>query len=76
LGLAKRYVAARNGFLFYGNDIDDTTSPLEAGLGWITKFTKEFTAKSILEKQKAEGVKNKLVGFESAIKAFPVTTMK
>src|SRR5687767_13712018 len=52
------------GFCLYGNDIDDTTSPLEAGLGWITKFTKEFTAKNILEKQKAEGLKSKLVGFE------------
>ena len=52
------------GFCLYGNDIDDTTSPLEAGLGWITKFTKEFTAKDILEKQKAEGIKRKLVGFE------------
>ena len=52
------------GFCLYGNDIDDTTSPLEAGLGWITKFTKEFTAKNILEKQKGEGVKRKLVGFE------------
>jgi glycine cleavage system T protein len=40
------------GFCLYGNDIDDTTTPLEAGLGWITKFTKEFTARSILEKQK------------------------
>lgn len=52
------------GFCLYGNDIDDTTSPLEAGLGWITKFTKNFTAREILEKQKAEGVKRKLVGFE------------
>jgi aminomethyltransferase len=50
------------GYCLYGNDIDDTTSPLEAGLGWITKFTKEFTAKSILEAQKAEGIKRKLVG--------------
>src|ERR1700754_2941590 len=40
------------GFCLYGNDIDDTTSPLEAGLGWITKFTKDFTAKDILEQQK------------------------
>ena len=40
------------GFCLYGNDIDDTTSPLEAGLGWITKFTKDFTARNILEKQK------------------------
>lgn len=52
------------GFCLYGNDINDTTTPLEAGLGWITKFTKDFTAKSILEAQKAEGVKRKLVGFE------------
>jgi aminomethyltransferase len=59
------------GFCLYGNDIDDTTSPLEAGLGWITKFTKEFTARSILEKQKAEGVKRKLVGFEMIDKGIP-----
>jgi aminomethyltransferase len=59
------------GFCLYGNDIDDTTSPLEAGLGWITKFTKDFTAKSIFEKQKAEGVKRKLVGFEMTDKGIP-----
>ena len=59
------------GFCLYGNDIDDTTSPLEAGLGWITKFTKAFTAKGILEKQKAEGVKRKLVGFEMIDKGIP-----
>ena len=59
------------GFCLYGNDIDDTTTPLEAGLGWITKFTKEFTAKNILEKQKAEGVKRKLVGFEMIDKGIP-----
>ena len=59
------------GFCLYGNDIDDTTSPLEAGLGWITKFTKEFTAKNILEKQKADGVKRKLVGFEMNDKGIP-----
>lgn len=52
------------GYCLYGNDIDDTTSPLEAGLGWITKFTKEFTNRAYLEKQKAEGVTRKLVGFE------------
>jgi aminomethyltransferase len=52
------------GFCLYGNDIDDTTSPLEAGLGWITKFTKDFPSKEFFEKQKAEGVKRKLVGFE------------
>lgn len=52
------------GFCLYGNDIDDTTSPLEAGLGWITKFTKDFTARPILEAQKAAGLSRKLVGFE------------
>ena len=52
------------GFCLYGNDIDDTTSPLEAGLGWITKFTKDFTNKAYFEKQKAEGLSKKLVGFE------------
>ncbi len=52
------------GYCLYGNDIDDRTSPLEAGLGWITKFTKDFTAKDILLKQKEEGLKQKLVGFE------------
>ena len=52
------------GFCLYGNDIDDTTSPLEAGLGWITKFTKDFTNKAYFEKQKADGVTQKLVGFE------------
>jgi aminomethyltransferase len=51
------------GFCLYGNDIDDTTSPLEGGLGWITKFTKDFTARPILEKQKAAGLTRKLVGF-------------
>jgi aminomethyltransferase len=59
------------GYCLYGNDIDDTTSPLEAGLGWITKFSKEFTAKQILEKQKAEGVERKLVGFEMQEKGIP-----
>jgi aminomethyltransferase len=54
------------GYCLYGNDIDDTTSPLEAGLGWITKLNKpsSFIAKEILEKQKAEGIIRKLVGFE------------
>jgi aminomethyltransferase len=59
------------GFCLYGNDIDDTTSPLEAGLGWITKFTKDFTSKSIFGKQKADGVKRKLVGFEMIDKGIP-----
>lgn len=52
------------GYCLYGNDIDDSTSPLEAGLGWITKFTKEFTNSKYFEKQKAEGLEKKLVGFE------------
>ena len=59
------------GYCLYGNDIDDTTSPLEAGLGWITKFTKDFTGKEIFEKQKAEGVERKLVGFEMIEKGIP-----
>jgi len=59
------------GYCLYGNDIDDTTSPLEAGLGWITKFNKDFTAKPILEKQKGEGIKRKLVGFEMVDKGIP-----
>lgn len=59
------------GYCLYGNDIDDTTSPLEGGLGWITKFTKDFTAKSIIEKVKAEGVKRKLVGFEMLERGIP-----
>jgi aminomethyltransferase len=59
------------GYCLYGNDIDDTTSPLEAGLGWITKFTKEFTAKEILEQQKSEGIRQKLVGFEMIEKGIP-----
>lgn len=59
------------GYCLYGNDIDDTTSPLEGGLGWITKFTKDFTAKDILQRQKAEGVKRKLVGFEMLERGIP-----
>jgi aminomethyltransferase len=59
------------GYCLYGNDIDDTTSPLEAGLGWITKFTKDFTAKEILAEQKANGVERKLVGFEMIEKGIP-----
>ena len=59
------------GFCLYGNDIDDRTNPLEAGLGWITKFTKDFTARPILEKIKAEGVKQKLVGLEMIDKGIP-----
>ena len=59
------------GFCLYGNDIDDTTSPIEAGLGWITKFTKDFTNSAALRKQKEEGVKRKLVGFKMMEKGIP-----
>lgn len=59
------------GFCLYGNDIDDTTSPLEAGLGWITKFTKEFTNSANLKAQKEAGVKRKLVGFRMVDKGIP-----
>jgi aminomethyltransferase len=59
------------GYCLYGNDIDDTTSPLEAGLGWITKFTKEFMAREILEAQKANGVTRKLIAFEMVDKGIP-----
>ncbi|OON69151.1 glycine cleavage system aminomethyltransferase GcvT [Hymenobacter sp. CRA2] len=51
------------GYCLYGNDIDDATSPLEGGLGWITKFTKEFTNSEALKQQKEQGVTRKLVGF-------------
>ncbi|GGH82267.1 aminomethyltransferase [Filimonas zeae] len=61
------------GYCLYGNDIDDTTSPLEGGLGWITKLNKEtsFTAKEILESQKAAGISRKLVGFEMVDRGIP-----
>ena len=59
------------GFCLYGNDIDDTTSPLEAGLGWITKFTKNFVNREALEQQKTNGVSKKLVGFEMIDRGIP-----
>ncbi|PWT96027.1 MAG: glycine cleavage system protein T [Bacteroidetes bacterium] len=59
------------GYCLYGNDIDDYTTPLEAGLGWITKFSKDFTAKPYLEIQKASGTDKKLVGFEMVDKGIP-----
>lgn len=59
------------GYCLYGNDIDDTTSPLEAGLGWITKFTKSFTNSEALQQQKQNGVSRKLVGFEMVDKGIP-----
>jgi aminomethyltransferase len=72
IGLAARdTLRLEMGYCLYGNDIDDTTSPLEAGLGWITKFTKDFVAKDILEQQKAEGLEKKLVGLEMMEKGIP-----
>jgi aminomethyltransferase len=72
IGLAARdTLRLEMGYCLYGNDIDDTTSPLEAGLGWITKFTKDFTAKDIIQKQKEEGITRKLVGFEMVDKGIP-----
>ena len=59
------------GFCLYGNDIDDTTSPLEAGLGWITKFTKPFTNSDALQNQKQAGVSRKLVGFKMIDRGIP-----
>lgn len=59
------------GFCLYGNDIDDTTSPLEAGLGWITKFTKNFNNSEALKAQKEAGLSKKLVGFELLDKGIP-----
>ena len=59
------------GFCLYGNDIDDTTSPLEAGLGWITKFSKPFTNSEALKAQKEQGVSKKLIGFELIDKGVP-----
>lgn len=59
------------GFCLYGNDIDDTTSPLEAGLGWVTKFTKEFTNAKNLAAQKEAGVAKKLVAFEMIDRGIP-----
>lgn len=72
IGLAARdTLRLEMGYCLYGNDLDDTTTPLEAGLGWITKFTKDFTAKEILQKQKAEGVQRKLIGFALVDKGIP-----
>ena len=72
IGLAARdTLRLEMGFCLYGNDINDTTSPLEAGLGWITKFTKDFTNSENLKKQKDEGIKRKLIGFELTERGIP-----
>ena len=72
IGLAARdTLRLEMGFCLYGNDINDTTSPLEAGLGWITKFTKEFVNSEKLKQQKELGVTRKLVGFELIDRGVP-----
>jgi aminomethyltransferase len=72
IGLAARdTLRLEMGFCLYGNDINDTTSPLEAGLGWITKFTKEFTNSENLKALKEAGVSRKLVGFELIDRGIP-----
>lgn len=72
IGLAARdTLRLEMGFCLYGNDIDDTTSPLEAGLGWITKFTKEFVDSDYLKAQKEVGVTRKLVAFEMVDRGIP-----
>jgi len=72
IGLAARdTLRLEMGFCLYGNDINDTTSPIEAGLGWITKFNKDFINSDNLKKQKEEGVNRKLVGFEMQERAVP-----
>ena len=72
IGLGARdTLRLEKGFCLYGNDIDDTTSPLEAGLGWVTKFNKDFIAKDILLKQKENGLSKKLVGFKMIDRGIP-----
>jgi aminomethyltransferase len=72
IGLAARdTLRLEMGFCLYGNDINDTTSPLEAGLGWITKFTKEFIDSDYLKAQKENGVNRKLVAFEMIDRGIP-----
>ncbi|BDE91160.1 glycine cleavage system aminomethyltransferase GcvT [Alistipes onderdonkii] len=74
IGLGARdTLRLEKGFCLYGNDIDDTTSPIEGGLGWITKFAegKDFIDRALMEKQKAEGVTRKLVGFRMIDRGIP-----
>lgn len=72
IGLAARdTLRLEMGFCLYGNDIDDTTSPFEAGLGWVTKFTKDFVNSEFLQKQKEEGVSRKLIAFELIDRGIP-----
>lgn len=72
IGLAARdTLRLEMGFCLYGNDINDKTSPIEAGLGWITKFTKDFNNSEFLQKQKEVGINRKLVGFELIDRGIP-----
>ena len=72
IGLAARdTLRLEMGYCLYGNDINDDTSPIEAGLGWITKFTKEFTSSELFKKQKEQGVDRKLVAFELDERGIP-----
>ncbi|HSI70730.1 MAG TPA: glycine cleavage system aminomethyltransferase GcvT [Gillisia sp.] len=72
IGLAARdTLRLEMGYCLYGNDIDETTSPIEAGLGWITKFTKDFTNSDALKKEKEEGPKRKLIAFELDERGIP-----
>ncbi len=68
---ARDTLRLEKGFCLYGNDIDDTTSPIEAGLGWITKFTKDFIDSDVFKKQKEEGVQRKLVAFKLVDRGIP-----
>lgn len=72
IGLAARdTLRLEMGFCLYGNDIDDTTSPIEAGLGWITKFTKDFIDKDLLQAQNENGTDRRLVGFNMIDRGIP-----
>ncbi len=77
MGLKPAGLAARDtlrlemGYCLYGNDISDTTSPLEAGLGWITRFTKPFVGREMIEQKKKQGIQKKLIGFEMMEKGIP-----
>jgi aminomethyltransferase len=72
IGLAARdTLRLEMGFCLYGNDIDDTTSPLEAGLGWVTKFSKDFVNAEALKQQKEAGISKKLIGFEMIERGIP-----
>jgi aminomethyltransferase len=72
IGLAARdTLRLEMGYCLYGNDIDDTTSPIEAGLGWITKFTKDFVNSEALKAQKEAGITRKLIAFELTERGIP-----